>query len=294
MRLLQPRQARLGRAAVAAAATLTLAGCGMFKSSGIGGRYEPNDPNRVAERVVAGVSNTTYFTADAPSDKATFRATLYDKDGRQFFGPEVLLNGEAVPMVSGGDERTTVYSKTELPYAAGQTYTLAVQGHTAATPAAPAPLKITSPAASKDDNGNTLTYFLTEPGQPVTITWTGGDPGLPVYIILYGAPDKNGQRRLFVSDNTAMSPSDPLNFGKPIANTGTYTIPAQLTERVPSGSGANSTRTVTPFDNPNKEGGSTNVISISVLQRQETTSGPIRFSVASIGTAAAGIKAYKQ
>lgn len=274
-------------------AATTLAGCGLFKTSGLSGKYEPKDPDRVADRVVASVANNTYFTADAPSGTANFRATLYDKDRRQFFGPEIQLDGDVVPTTTNGDDRTTVYSKTGLPYAAGNTWTMAVQGHSATTPAAPPPLKITSPAASKDDKGNTLTYFNIEPGQPATITWTGGDPAQPVYIVLYGAPDKNGARRLFVADNPALSPTDPANFGQPIPNTGTYTIPATLDERVVAGNGSTSTRTVTVFDSPNKKDNPVNLITISVVQRGETVSGPIRFAVSATATAAAGITAYK-
>lgn len=284
---------RTAVAALTALAATTLAGCGLFNSSGLSGKYEPKDPDRVADRVVAMVTNTTYFTADAPSDKAVFRATLYDKDQRQFFGPDVQLDGESVPTSTVGEDRTTVYAKQDLPYAAGQTWSVAVQGNAATTPPAPAPLKITSPAAATDDKGATLTYFNAEPAQPVTVTWTGGDPGQPVYIILYGSPDKNGARRLFVSDNPAMSPSDPANFGKPIANTGSFTIPAELTERVVAANGATSTRTVTTFDNPNKKGSGVNLLQVSVLQRGETVSGPIHFAVSTVGVAAAGVTAYK-
>lgn len=284
---------KMALAGLTVTVTTSLAGCGLFSGSGISGKYKPNDPDRTADRVVAAITNTTYFTADALSDKAAFRATLYDKDGRQFFGPTVQLNGDSVPPVNAGEDRTTVYAKSDLPYAAGDTWSVAVQGNTATTPPAPAPLWITSPAAATDDKGAKLTYFSVEHGQPATITWSGGDPAQPVYIILYGSPDRNAARRLFVSDNPAMSPSDPTNFGKPIPNTGSYTIPAQVTERVVGGDGATTTRTVTLFDNQNKAGKDANIISISVLQRGETVSGPIHFAVTTVGAAAAGTPAYK-
>jgi hypothetical protein len=281
------------RVAAPALAAMTLTGCGLFKSSGLSGRYEPEDPNRVADRVVAGVSNTTPFTADAASDKAAFRATLYDSDGRQFFGPAVTLDGDAVTTDTPGSNTSTAYVKADLDYAAGKTYTVSLQGHTATTPPAPAPLRITAPVPSKNDKGATLNYFDAQPGDAVTVSWTGGDPAQPVYIVLNGSPDSNGMRRFFVSDNPAMSPTDPLNYGLPIANTGSYTIPAQITERVQAADGSTSTRTTTTFDSPIKKGGATNAISIYVIQRGVTQSGPINFSVATLATAAAGITAYK-
>jgi hypothetical protein len=281
------------RAAVPVLAALTLGGCGMFKSSGIGGRIEPNDPSRVADRVQAVVTNTTSFVADAPTVVATFRATLYDKDGNQFYGPDVLLDGTKVDVSNPGSDTSTAYVKGDLPYAPGQTYTLAVQGNTATSPPAAPPIKITSPAPAKDDKGANLAYFTAEPGQPVTVTWTGGDPGQPVYIVLYGSPDKNGSRRLFVSDNPAMAPTDPLNFGKPIANTGSYTIPAELTERVQAADGSTTTRTVTTFDSPSKKGSAVTPVTISVVQRAESQSGPIHFATAAVGVATAGITPYK-
>lgn len=266
-------------------AALALGGCGLFKS-GNNGKLNPNDPSRVAASMVASVSTLTAFN-DVPSTQLpTFRATLYDADGNQFYGPVVQLDGANVATSTPGDNTSTIYSSSGFAYAPGQTYVTTVQGHTATSPGAIPQVLINLPVRSTTTTGTppvttTLTYYKQTAGDPMTVTWSGGDPSQPVYIFVYGTPDGNAARRLFVSDDPLQSPSDPENFGKPIANTGTYTIPATLTERYVDSTGAIATRTVTTFDDPTTTDTSGRSFTVYVAQRQTTLSAPIRFSVVS-------------
>lgn len=273
------------RYAASVLAALALGGCGLFKS-GSGDKLEPNDPTRTVTSMVASVSTLTAF-ADTPSTVLpTFRATLYDKDGNQFYGPVVQLDGKDVATSTPGDATSTIYSATGLTYAAGQTYTTTVQGHSATSPGAIPQVLITSPVRSTTTTGTppvttSLTYYKQTAGDPMTVTWSGGDPTQPVYIFIYGTPDGNSARRLFVSDDPLQSVGDPENFGKPIANTGTYTIPATLTERYVDSTGAVATRSITTFDDPTKTDTSGRAFTVYVAQRQVTLNSPIRFSVVS-------------
>jgi hypothetical protein len=271
------------RYAVPVLAALALGGCGLFKSSS-NDKIQPDDPTRPVASMVASVSTLTAF-ADTPSTVApTFRATLYDKDGNQFYGPVVQLDGTNVSTSTPGDNTSTIYSSTGFAYATGQTYTTTVQGHSATSPGAIPQIYINSPVRSTSTSSGTtttLTYYKQTAGQPMPITWSGGDPSQPVYIFIYGTPDANAARRLFVSDDPLQSVGDPENFGKPIPNTGAYTIPATLTERYVDSSGAIATRTVTTFDDPTTTDTSGRAFTVYVAQRQVNTNSPIRFSIVS-------------
>lgn len=277
-------------AGVLVAAVLT--GCGSFGKSK-SGKYEYNDPDRTAARVVAHVVATTPYSSEAPTDKAEFNGLLYDADGRQFYGPEVLLDGAAVEFKT---ERTgpARYVKGGLDYAAGKTYTVAVQGHTATTPPAPPALRVTAPVRSNEELGRN--FFEQPEGEGVTLSWTGGDPGRPVYIVIYGDPTSNNganSRRLFVRDNPAQSPTDPENYGLPIANTGSFTLPAELTERVIEKDGSTSTRNIPTFANPTKKPRPNDVrlFAIFVMQKSDVVkNGPLEVSTNSIATAIAGVR----
>lgn len=278
---------------LAALSAAMLGGCGIFSSSGTAGKYEVNDPDRTAARIVANVIANTPYSSEGPTDKAVFNALLYDADGRQFHGPELLFNGEAIApeTTRTGPAR---YVKTDVDYAPGQTYQVAIQGNAATTPAAPPPLSVVSPvrADPSETGGN---YFVQPEGESVTVSWTGGDPNQPVYIVIYGDPtSQNGRnsRRLFVRDNPLQRPDDPDNYGQPINNTGSFTIPAELTERVMESDGSTSTRTVTTFANPMTRPKATDVrlFAIFVVQRSEVVkNGPLEVSTISIATATAGV-----
>lgn len=278
---------------VAALAAVALGGCGLFKTSGTSGKYEVNDPDRVAARVVANVIATTPYSSENPANKAVFNALLYDADGRQFYGPELLFNGEVVEpdTTRTGPAR---YVKGDVDYATGQTYTVAVQGHTATTPSAPPPMRVTAPART-DPTDPAKNYFVQPEGQGVTISWTGGDPNRPVYIVINGDPtSQNGRnsRRLFVRDNPQQSPVDPENYGLPITNTGSFTIPAELTERVMNADGTTPPRTIPTFANPmtNPRATDVRVFAIFVVQRTDVVkNGPLEVSAVSIATATAGV-----
>ena len=272
--------AQLVGISVAAAA---LGGCGLFKS-GSSDRVEPNDANRTAAKILANVSSVTTFDETDTGNTATFKATLYDKDGNQFFGPKVVLDGKDVSYVNPGDGTSTVYISDSLAFTTGQTFTTAIQGNTAVSPPAIPQMLISSPARSTttDTSTNpptvtTLVYYKQTAGDPMTISWTGGDPSKPVYIFIYGTPDKNSSRRLFVADDPAQAVGDPENFGLPIPNTGTYTIPATLTERYVDSNGNTATRTVTTFNDPTTTDTSGRAFQVYVAQREVTTASPIRF-----------------
>ncbi len=286
-------------AAAALLSSLALGGCGLFSTSGLN-RYERNDPDRIAARVQANVVATTLYTQADPAETAVFSALLFDADGRQFYGPEVLFNGERVEPAATTSNNPSRYVKSGIPYAAGNTFTVSVQGNTATTPPAIAPLKVTSPPRSTGTNDNnepiTLTYFEQPANQGVTVSWTGGDPNRPVYIVIWGDPtSENGQnvRRLYVRDNPAQSPTDSDNYGLPIANTGSFTIPAELTERVVGADGQTTTRTVPTFNNLHER--DIRYFSIYVVQRTEIVkNGPLEVSSLSVATAVAGVKPLTQ
>lgn len=265
---------------------VSVTGCGLFKS-GSGTRPEPNDPNRTVAKMVANVSSITTF-ADVDTGKtAVFRAILSDKDGNQFYGPKVQLDGADVPAINPGDGTSTVYTVAGLAFTPAQTFTTTVQGSAAVSPPAISQLLMTSPVRSTGMDTSTppkeitYTYFRQPAGEPMTLTWSGGDPSQPVYIFLFGTPDTNPSRRLFVSDDPLQMPGDPENFGSPIPNTGTFTIPPTLTERYLDSNGAIATRTVTTFDDPTTTDTTGRAFSVFVAQRATTVNSPIRFSVVS-------------
>ncbi|HEY3411509.1 MAG TPA: hypothetical protein VGM51_00480 [Armatimonadota bacterium] len=268
-------------------AAASLAGCGLFKSSGTSGKLDPNDPNRVVAKMVANVSSLTFFTDVDTGKTATYRATLFDKDGNQFYGPKVQLDGADVTPVTPGDGTSTIYVQGSVAFTPGQTFTTAVQGHSATSPAAIPQMLMTSPVRSTSLDNSTppkpiqLTYYKQPAGDPMTISWSGGDPSQPVYIFIFGTPDSNTARRLFVSDDPLQPIDDSENFGKPIPNTGTYTIPATLTERYLNSSGAIATRTITTFDDPVTSDTAGRAFSVFVAQRQTADASPIHFGFVS-------------
>ena len=275
-------------------AAASLAGCGLFKS-GNSDRLGANDPNRAVAKMVANVSSLTLF-ADVDSGKtATFRATLIDKDGNQFYGPKVQLDGKDVPSVNPGDGTSTIYMQSLVAFNPGQTFTTTVQGNSATSPGAIPQILMTSPVRSTTMDKSTppkeitLTYYKQTAGGPMTITWSGGDPSQPVYIFIYGTPDANPSRRLFASDDPLQAIGDPENFGNPIPNTGTYTIPATLTERYVNASGSIATRTVTTFDDPTTTDTSGRAFSVYVAQRQIAVASPIRFGFVSAAHVTASV-----
>lgn len=268
-------------------ATATLAGCGLFKSGSSSDRLDPNDPNRVAAKMLANVSSLTTFADAASGSTATYRATLYDKDGNQFYGPKVQLDGTDVPTVNPGDGTSTIYVQSAVAFNPGQTFNTTVQGNSATSPPAIPQILMTSPVRSTTTDTSTppkvitLSYYKQTARDPMTITWSGGDPSQPVYIFVYGTPDTNSARRLFVSDDPLQPVGDPENFGSPIPNTGTYTIPATLTERYIDASGNVATRTVNTFDDPVTTDTSGRAFSVYVAQRKITAASPIRFGFVS-------------
>lgn len=291
------RKDQVIRVLLAAAVGVSLSGCGVFSTDDPPNYKDPYFPDKTVARMEAGVTTQNNF-ADADKAKtATFRATLYDADGQQFYGPEVTLDGESVAHTD--NKSSTVYQKADMDYAEGRTWTAGVQGHTLVSPPGLPPILLTSPVKSVDpaNPANTLNYHRLEAGSSLTIKWTGGDPSRPVYIFVYGNPDGEYARRLFVADDTSKAYRDPLNFGLPLANTGEYTIPATVVERYGT-AGGSQTRTVTVFDNPTKKhanpaNDTVSVFYVYVLQRDVTTDGTINFSVVSAGTVGVGVPPYK-
>ncbi|HEY3266333.1 MAG TPA: hypothetical protein VGM37_05360 [Armatimonadota bacterium] len=284
------------RIAVLAAVVPALAGCGIFKSSGMSDKYNPNDPNRVVARAVANVTEVNNFN-DAPTNKGTFKAVLYDANGQQFYGPAVTLDGTAVTTTD--TTTSTIYEKTSLDMAVGQTFAAVIQGHGAVSPPVLPPMLIAAPlrATGVDSKGNptTLAYFDQNSGSGVTVHWTGGDSTQPVYIQVVGNFANQGWRRIPVVDDPQQTAQDPENFGLAIPNTGTFTIPAQLTERYVQTNGQVATRTITTFENtqtPNTTDPTTPklYVDVYVLQRATNVAAPVSFSTIVGATAKAGIK----
>jgi len=276
------RKNRVLSAILVAAAVVSVSGCNIFGGSKDTSYRNPMDKDLLAARVVASVTSQTHFQDPDQGALATFRATLFDASGRQYYGPTVQLDGADVTYTERGS--STIYTKDNLPYAAGTTWTVAIQSHTATSPAALPPLVLTAPTSTKGTNGVYAPVSQTA-GQPFTISWAGGDPSVPVFVVVHGNPDGKGERRFFVSDNPAQRPDDPENFGLPIANTGTCVVPATVIERVVDANGNTSTRQTTVFDNTNKTGGAARTFYVYVVQRNATSAAPIEFAVNSTATA---------
>lgn len=271
-------QKRIYRALVLPLATATLlAGCGIFGEDDDPDFRNPFFPDREATRITANISSRTRYADPDDGKKAVFTATMYDKDGLQFYGPKVELNGTEITPV--GTSASANYQLNDMDYATGQTWTLAVQGHSATTAPAIPPVLITQPTSTKSDSGS-YPSVTQAAGAPVEVAWTGGDPAEPVYVVVYGNPDGKGDRRFFVKDNPAQRPTDPENYGLPIPNTGTLTIPATVEERVVDSKGNTTTRTVTLFDNPSTS--TVRAFYVYVVQRKTTAAPPIQFSVNSV------------
>jgi hypothetical protein len=285
----------LSLALIAGVAATFTAGC---SQQGSESRIRtPRDPNRTVARMVANVTSLTEYADENMGARATFRAILYDAAGEQFYGPTVVLDGEPADIVEGP---STIYRKTNLPYAAGASYAVNVQNFEAVTPPAPAPIRILSPAPEQrktDELSRQEVQVFNQPaGQPLTVTWTGGDSAEPVYIFVVGTPDGLPARRFFPRMDPAQHPIDPENYGLPIANTGTFTIPAQLEERRVAADGSVSVQTVSLFANPNRLDAQnperrSRQFWVYVVQRRTNVAQPIQFSVNSVGVVIADVLA---